>query len=335
MKPLSRSSVLVWSGAILLALAGCSKPSMIPNRAEDAAHPNALHVDVSVRPAGAPILRSGQPVVLLVSDFTDARPTAPGRKIGDIRATVLDMHGTGLFLHRDAAAVMGGAVKNQLVADGFRLAARPEDAHDFQVSGTIKAFALNVAGRDELNLAVETTLRDGKSGQVLWSGLVTEKSDRYAGVTGNSRETLTEYLDAGLAELAAKTSASIRDALAKSYPQTVTVSRSPGASSLPGVTSLQEAVDREAPGGGARTIGENAPAGIAASSGTGRFMVSTVPSRAKVYIGDVYYGMSPLKLDLEPGVHLFRFKLDGYKVVTEKVSIRRGETTELEVKLVK
>ena len=32
---------------------------------------------------------------------------------------------------------------------------------------------------------------------------------------------------------------------------------------------------------------------------------------------------------------VFHFKLDGYKTVTEKVSIRRGETTELEVKFEK
>jgi hypothetical protein len=63
--------------------------------------------------------------------------------------------------------------------------------------------------------------------------------------------------------------------------------------------------------------------------------VSTVPSKAKVYGDDVYYGTSPLKLELDPGVTVFHFKLDGYKTVTQKVSIRRGATTELEVKFEK
>ena len=54
-----------------------------------------------------------------------------------------------------------------------------------------------------------------------------------------------------------------------------------------------------------------------------------------MYKRQVYYGTSPLKLELDPGVTVFHFKLDGYKTVTQKVSIRRGETTELEVKLEK
>ena len=46
---------------------------------------------------------------------------------------------------------------------------------------------------------------------------------------------------------------------------------------------------------------------------------------------DIYYGTSPLRLEFDPGVKLFHFELTGYKTVAEKVSIRSGETTELEV----
>ena len=49
------------------------------------------------------------------------------------------------------------------------------------------------------------------------------------------------------------------------------------------------------------------------------------------YVDDVYYGTSPLRLEFDPGVKLFHFELPGYKTVAEKVSIRSGETTELEV----
>ena len=74
---------------------------------------------------------------------------------------------------------------------------------------------------------------------------------------------------------------------------------------------------------------------LAPASAKGTFSLTTVPSRARVYGDDVYYGTSPLKLELDPGVTVFRFKLDGYKTVTQKVSIRRGETTELDIKLEK
>ena len=61
-------------------------------------------------------------------------------------------------------------------------------------------------------------------------------------------------------------------------------------------------------------------AALAAPSAKGIFSVTTVPSKAKVYGDDVYYGTSPLKLELDPGVTVFHFKLDGYKTATQKVS---------------
>lgn len=66
---------------------------------------------------------------------------------------------------------------------------------------------------------------------------------------------------------------------------------------------------------------------------TGRLTIATTPSRAKVYVADVDYGLSPLKPELEPGIYTLHFKLDGFKTATEKVSVRKGETTELEIRL--
>ena len=125
-------------------------------------------------------------------------------------------------------------------------------------------------------------------------------------------------------------------------------------SHLEGVTTLQEVKSQEAvaktpaatpsiatpaieaaPGTPAVAPPATVAAIAAAPSAKGIFSVTTVPSKAKVYGDDVYYGTSPLKLELDPGVTLFRFKLEGYKTVTQKVSIRRGETAELEVKLEK
>jgi hypothetical protein len=76
---------------------------------------------------------------------------------------------------------------------------------------------------------------------------------------------------------------------------------------------------------------------VSAASGQavriGRLAATTVPPRARVHVGDVYYGLSPLNLELQAGVHVIRFSLDGFKSVSEKVSVRSGETTELEVTL--
>jgi hypothetical protein len=43
--------------------------------------------------------------------------------------------------------------------------------------------------------------------------------------------------------------------------------------------------------------------------------------------------MSPLRVEVEAKVHNVSVKLDGHKTTTEKVSVRKDETTELELVL--
>jgi hypothetical protein len=65
----------------------------------------------------------------------------------------------------------------------------------------------------------------------------------------------------------------------------------------------------------------------------GLLVLSSKPSRAKVYLDGVYYGMTPLRAETEPGVHSVEVKLEGYKSASEKVSVRRSDDTELELTL--
>ncbi|MBX9812421.1 MAG: PEGA domain-containing protein [Burkholderiales bacterium] len=335
MEKLSKIGMLRLCGMLLVA--GCSRTPSIPNPLELVAGPATIHVGVPAKPGAIPMLRAGQTVSLAVADFADARPGAPGRKVGDIRATVSNMHVSELVLDQDIPALLGSATRNQLGADGFRLVGAGETA-DFRLSGVTRAFSLNIAGRDEHLISVEATLREGKSGEIVWAGVITEKGDRFAGVNGNSRATIIEYLGEGVSEFAWKVSAAVRDSLAKSYPQSIVVSQMKSISSVPGVTTLHAPTSREKPAATREEAPKPAAAPLAApvaGANVSYFSVHTSPSRAKVYVDDVYYGMSPLKIEVPVGVSLFRFKLDGYKTVTEKVSVRRGETTELEVKFEK
>ncbi|MDP2808746.1 MAG: PEGA domain-containing protein, partial [Rhodocyclaceae bacterium] len=303
---------------------------------------------VAPGPGAIPLLRNGQTLSLAVAEFTDARPAPRGRKIGDIKATVTNMHSSEMALDRDVTGVLSGAARGQLAADGFRLVGAVEPA-DFRLSGMVKAFSLTVAGRDERLIAVEATVREGKSGDVIWSGVITEKDDRYAGVTGNSRGTIIEYLGEGISAFAAKISAATRDSLVKSYPRSIVASQSKSISTIPGVTTLHAPATRDDPV--AAPAPAPAPAAApaaavaaptprpapppAAGPAVGYVSVYSIPARAKVYVDDVYYGVAPIKIELPVGVGQLRFKLDGYKPATEKVAIRRGEITELEVKLEK
>jgi hypothetical protein len=59
----------------------------------------------------------------------------------------------------------------------------------------VKELTLNVKNRDEIFIAIETTLKDVATGKVVWSGLVNEKHDRFAGVSGNNKDDIIAYLN--------------------------------------------------------------------------------------------------------------------------------------------
>jgi hypothetical protein len=377
-----------------LALSACAAHSSVPNPfAEWNGH---LHLESHPNYSKSVPQRNGQPVVLLVGEVSDGRADAPSPKVGVIGSAVMFMASTSgtLTLDQNVSAVVFTALNSQLAADGFRTVSDPHEPHDFEVNSVAKDFQLNIVAQDDLNITVDMTLRDAKSGEVLWAGSVEEKSSRFAGVSGDTGNSIVRYFNRGLSNWAVKASANVSDNLLKIYPQTIALVARKDLVPPPhisGVTTVQAATPHEAPktpatpaaATGAATAVAAVPAAppaatpalaavpaaaaaappiaaaasapaappaavatvpaapvapsaaVAAPSAKGIFSVTTVPSKAKVYGNDVYYGTSPLKLELDPGVTAFHFKLDGYKTVTQKVSIRRGETTELEVKLEK
>jgi len=305
-------------GVILLGIAGCtSMPSFGPT-------PAALQLDIAPKLAPGQIVTLKSPIVLRLSEYTDARPAAPSRKIGDIQATVLDMHGTELVMENLASTVTAAMV-NQFNASGFQTVTEGGQAAagsaDFEISGVIREFSMNIGGRDEVSIVVETTLRD-TGGGILWSGAVAEKADRYAGVTGNTRSSIARYLSGALAKVTAKTRDAISASIMQTYPDRF-VQAARARDATPGVTVLVAPPGRMSASQAARP-------GM-----TSQLAITTIPARAKVYVADVYYGLSPLKLELEPGIYTIHFKLNAFKTATEKVSVRQGETTELEIRLEK
>jgi nucleoid-associated protein YgaU len=360
-----------------LALSACAGHSSVPNPfAEWNGH---LHLESHPNRSKSVLQRNGQPVVLLVGEVSDGRADAPSNKVGEIGSTVMFMASTSgtLVLDQNVSVVVFTALNGQLAADGFRTVSDPHEAHDFEVNSVAKNFQLNIVAQDDLNITVDMTLRDAKSGEFLWAGSVEEKSSRFAGVSGDTGNSILRYFNRGLSNWAVKASANVSDNLLKIYPQTIALVARKDLVVPPhivGVTTVQEATPREAakipaatpsaapavaavpaaaataPAIAAAAAAPAAPpaavavvpaaplapsAAVAAPSAKGIFSVTTVPSKAKVYGDDVYYGTSPLKLELDPGVTVFHFKLDGYKTVTQRVSIRRGETTELDIKFEK
>lgn len=74
---------------------------------------------------------------------------------------------------------------------------------------------------------------------------------------------------------------------------------------------------------------KNPAGGLAGSlpAGKGRLNVVSSPPAALVYLDGVYYGTTPLSLDLAPGIHLLKVKKDGFATSRDKVGIIEGRTT--------
>ncbi|MBI5919673.1 MAG: PEGA domain-containing protein [Nitrosomonadales bacterium] len=273
-----------------------------------------------------------------VARYTDARKGAEPRKIGVGAHNVSGLSGDVISVDQDVSTIVTRLMRNTLDDAGFQVDDENGKAI-FELSGVVKELTLNVKARDEISVAVESTLKEVSTGKVVWSGMVIEKNDRFAGVSGNNRDDVAAYLKQGVKTVTGKTSDAISASLMASRPELFNLTA--GTKPIPGVTVYvaPTAVPQAAPATYAPAVampGAAIPAPAyspRASATSGLLLVNTTPGRAKVYLDGVYFGLSPLRLELEPGIHAISIKLEGYKMSTEKVSIRKGDNTEIELNL--
>jgi len=300
----------LFSGIFLVAmLAGCAG-TREPG--------NAIYMHVDEKPS--PTARQQKyPVLLRLSAYQDARDVSDPHLLGVATTRVLGMTGKDIMLDSEVAAVVGASMKKRLSDDGLQFV--EADQAQFQLSGVVKVLSVDIKERDQLNIAIESTLTETSSGRVIWSGVVAEKRERYAGVSGNSKGDVAAFLKTGLAAVSHKTSESIQSVLMATRPE------------LFGVAGVAKAVSGV-------TVYTNTPVpavSVAAISqpisATGKLALTSVPGSVKVYVDDIYYGLTPLEAEMPAGIYQLRFELDGYGKSSEKVSVRRGDRTELKVEL--
>lgn len=291
-------------------------------------------------PASTPSTLLKYAATLRVSNYVDQRKVSNPRYLGEMTAHVSGLTGKELLTDQDVAVLATTAIKKRFDSEGFQVMEGTAASNAlFEVSGVVKELTLNVKERDSISIAIETTLKDVATGKVVWSGLVTEKSDRFAGVSGNDKDDVMNYLNKELRVTSTKTVEAISTTLMAARPDLFNLT--PGTKPIPGVTVY---VAPSLPKPAAAPVQQNygVPANSEvpvssyrphASESAGLLLVNTNPSRARVYLDGVYYGMSPLRLEMEPGIHAISVKLAGYNMVTEKVSVRRGDNTEIELNL--
>lgn len=267
--------------------------------------------------------------VLRITPYLDQRGVKNPRLLGMKNTRVIGMSGDELVLDQDVATIVTIAMQNQFKKAGFEvLAADSAQQPTFELTGVIKKLTLDSKARDEMSLAIETNVQDLATGKIIWSGLVTEKNDRFAGVAGNSKSDLVDYLNSGLRIVDGKTVEAVNGMLMATYPALFNLT--PGTKAIAGVQVNSAPVLTAAPVASAPVVSAAAPAVAAV---TGSLKVTSKPSHAKVYVDEVYFGMTPLSAEIEAGVHHVEVKLDGHKTISEKVSVRRGDATELELNL--
>lgn len=273
---------------LVLILTGCAGPLV-----------------VNYEPKTEGQFKSSVPVPVFVSPFEDKRdlsksPFKDPKTIGRIEATVTDMTGDELTLSENITDTVERAYRKELAIAGFTVVNEPDKAL-YAISGEVREFTLDIGSRDKIAIEIASDFKDTKTNKPLWSGIESEQGERFAGVMGNSRANISNYIAASVQKVIRRSIAAAGENLVKTE-----------------ITPVREKSDA-------------APS----AELTGKVIVNTAPQRSKVYIDGVYYGLTPLSLDLAPGVYELTIKQKGFHTVTEKVSIRQDNATELEMELEK
>ena len=257
--------------------------------------------------------------------YTDGRVGLPPKNVGISTERIFGISGDALVLDRKVADLVTAAVKRRFENAGFQFV--DDGSALYELSGVVKELTYNVKARDEISIAVETTLKEVATGKVVWSGLVVEKDNRFAGVSGNSKGDVADYLRFKLGIVTQKTYDAVSGNLIATRPDLFNLV--PGTKPISGVTVLFKPAENQPASGVVPVVP------VMTQPKTGMLILTTKPARAKVYMEGVYFGMSPLHAEVEVGVRNVSVKLDGYKTATEKISIRKDDTTELELVLEK
>lgn len=319
---------------LLIAVSGCNSSAKSISGswfADD----SVLHVSRDAHTLDqSSVSANSNSATLRIKRYSDLRIQNNPRLIGISNQLIRGVSGSQLLIDQDLADIVTDRLKQQFALSGFVVLGEEDPgAARFEVAGVIKDLTLNVKYRDEIDITIDTTVTDTQTGRVAWSGLVTEKNDRFAGVSGNTKQDVADYLIARLTIALKKIVLSAGSSLAASRPELF--SQVPGVLAIPGVVShavtdgavvVPVQVDALPLVGNDGTVAKT-------SEGAGALQVSTRPPRARIYIDDVYFGLTPLRLEMSPGVYSVAIKLDGYRTVSEKVSVRNGDNTEMELTL--
>ena len=327
-----------WCLPSLLALlmVGCSHldESLLVDNGGDRGGNVATLMESRQNISDAPKLKNAASI--RIGRYIDARMMANPRKMGTGKVNGFGMSGKDIILDEDAADMVVNALKKRLNETGFRVAEEHDANVLFELSGKVKELLFSVKARDEVSIVVESTLRNVVTGKTLWSGIVVQENHNFEGVPRIHKEDISSFLKLELDIVSAKTIESIINSLLISNPELFNPVS--GLKPIPGVTVLvapvaptpaPEPVDDEA-----SSVATTPPVyNPSVKATSGMLAIKTKPARAKVYIDGVYHGLTPFYLEMEGGLYTVSIKVEGYRMMTEKVSVRKKNITEMDLTL--
>ncbi|HET7832552.1 MAG TPA: PEGA domain-containing protein [Gallionella sp.] len=328
---------------LMFTVSGCSSVSVDGLLGDENAAQDGATTTKSAESSGN-AAQAKYAITVRINKYVDQRKAGNPRLLGRSETYIRGMPRHQVVIDQEVATAVTNNIKERFGAAGYQVLEGGAAVNaTFDVSGVIKELSLNVLERDEINIVIETTVKDAVTGRTVWSGLVTEKNDRFAGVSGNNKSDVVDYLNEQLNVASGKAVDAITASLMAAQPELF--NQTPSAKAPPGVTvytapaavapapmPVQAApVARPVYG-----VQPSAPAAAPApftSTTSGLLVLTTTPPRAKVYLDQVYYGLTPLRVEVDPGVHAISVKLEGYKMITDNVSLRKGGVTEMELNL--
>ncbi len=287
-------------------------------------HGNELRIREETKPSLNARVEKYQ-ITIRMTGYTDARKFDSPRRVGTSSERISGLTGKEIMSDRDVTEVVAESMKKRLGDAGLQVMTGETIGAQFQLSGTVKELSINIKDRDYVNVAIESTLTEITSGKVIWSGLVVERADRFAGISGNGKHDVEEYLRKGLGVVSTKTTDSILSVLMATRPEMFNM--------VVGIKPVQGVTIYSNSAGSATSIVAPVDIPTEAATTNGTLAISSSPSRAKVYVDGVYFGLTPLRAEYSAGIHEVSIKLEGYKTASEKVSVRKGDNTEMDIKL--
>lgn len=122
-----------------------------------------------------------------VAGYVDAREVDSPRRLGNSSARIVGLTGKDIFSDRNVTETVAASMTKRLADAGMQVQATDTTGAQFQLSGIVKVLRVDIKGRDSVDIAIESTLTEAASGKVIWSGVVVEKAERFAGTSGNGK----------------------------------------------------------------------------------------------------------------------------------------------------